>query len=92
MMSKLKELYREIWDEREPRCVNCGVWIASPVVHNFSHIRSKGARPDLKFDKDNIEILCSSLNRPNRVGCHELNHTNPAGFKKRKSESAFTNI
>jgi len=82
-MGKLKELYKEIWNEREHRCANCGMWIASPVVHNFSHKRSKGARPDLKFDKDNIEILCSSLNRHNRVGCHELLHTNPKKYRER---------
>jgi hypothetical protein len=79
-----KELYLEIWQEREHRCVNCGMWIASPVYHNFSHIRSKGARPDLKYDKDNIEILCSSLNRNNRIGCHELSHTNPKAFQERR--------
>lgn len=85
-MSEMKELYREIWQEREHRCVNCGVWIASPVVHNFSHIRSKGARPDLKFDKDNIEILCSSLNWAGRTGCHELHHTDPEKFRERKNK------
>lgn len=83
-MGKLKDLYIEIWQERDHLCVNCGVWIASPVVHNFSHVRSKGARPDLKFDKDNIEILCSSVNRPDgKRGCHTLAHTDPKYFRKR---------
>ena len=83
-MGKLKELYREIWEEREHRCANCAMYIPSPVVHNFSHIRSKGARPDLKYDKDNIEILCSSVNRYDRkTGCHELLHTNPDKFIER---------
>lgn len=89
-MGKLKELYKEIWIEREHRCVNCGVWIASPVVHNFSHIRSKGARPDLKFDKDNIEILCSTINRgDNKAGCHSLLHTNPKKYKERSVEKVI---
>ena len=82
-MGKLKELYKEIWNEREHRCTNCGMWIAYPVVHNFSHIRSKGARPDLKYDKNNIEILCSSVNRFYEAGCHELSHTNPEKYRER---------
>lgn len=73
----------EVWDEREHVCSNCGVPIPYPAVHNFSHIRSKGARPDLKYDKDNIEILCSSVNQNFRTGCHELSHTNPDKFKER---------
>ena len=84
-MSRLKKLYTEIWDERPHLCENCGIYIASPVVHNFSHKRSKGARPDLKYDKDNIEILCSSVNRYDRqIGCHEYLHTNPNAYKARK--------
>lgn len=82
-MGKLKDLYAEIWDEREHKCANCGYPIYYPVVHNFSHIRSKGARPDLKFDKNNIEILCSTVNRNSGVGCHELHHTNPKKYKER---------
>jgi hypothetical protein len=80
---KYKDLYAEIWSEREHKCSNCGIAIREPVVHNFSHIRSKGARPDLKYDKDNIEILCSSLNYFDRAGCHELSHTNPEKYKQR---------
>jgi len=83
-VGKLKDLYMEIWDEREHRCMNCGIPIPNPVVHNFSHIRSKGARPDLKYDKDNIEILCSTVNRFEGVGCHELHHTKPQKFKERQ--------
>ena len=83
-MGKLKDLYAEIWNERDHRCVNCGIYISRPVVHNFSHIRSKGARPDLKFDKDNIEILCSSVNRyDNKTGCHEFSHLKPSAYKAR---------
>jgi hypothetical protein len=80
---KYKDLYAEIWSERPHRCANCGTTIRNPVVHNFSHIRSKGARPDLKYDKSNIDILCSSLNYLDRVGCHELIHTNPEKYRMR---------
>lgn len=78
-----KSLYKEVWNERDHVCANCGIPIPYAVVHNFSHKRSKGARPDLKLEKDNIEILCSSVNQNFRAGCHELLHTNPEKYKER---------
>lgn len=82
-MGILKDLYLKIWNEREHRCANCGEYIPYPVVHNFSHIRSKGARPDLKYEESNIELLCSTVNRNYDIGCHELSHTNPEKYKGR---------
>jgi len=81
-----KELYAEIWNERPHKCQVCGIAIKDPVVHNFAHIRSKGARPDLKYDKANIRILCSTVNRKEGIGCHELEHTNPEKLKERINE------
>jgi len=86
-MSKLKQLYKEIWQDREHRCANCGYPIHKPIAHVFSHKRSKGARPDLKYDKSNIELLCSTwIRQDDKRGCHELHHTNPNKFKKRSSK------
>ena len=86
-MSKLKKLYAEIWAERPHVCANCGVPIYEPLAHNFAHIRSKGARPDLKYDKANIEILCSTWDKMNRYmkrsGCHELQHAGALEYKER---------
>lgn len=83
-MSKLKDLYWEIWQERQHICANCGYPISRPVAHVFAHKRSKGARPDLKYDKDNIELLCSTIIRNDgQRGCHELSHTNPYAYKER---------
>lgn len=79
---KLKKLYMEIWEERPHVCANCGHPIPYPIAHVFSHIRSKGARPDLKYDKSNIELNCSSVHRKDR-GCHELHHTNPEKYRER---------
>lgn len=86
-MSKLKKLYAEIWEERPHICVNCGMYVPEALAHNFAHIRSKGARPDLKYEKSNIEILCSSLDKMNyilhRQGCHELQHAGSQEYKDR---------
>lgn len=47
--------------------------MASPYF--FDHIISKGARPDLKLDPDNIQLLC--------VDCHTAKHHNPYIFRQR---------
>ena len=86
-MSKLKKLYMEIWEERPHACENCGYPIREPIAHVFSHIHSKGARPDLKFKKSNIRLECSFWIRyDGKQGCHELKHTNPDKYYARKKD------
>lgn len=52
-------LFLEIWRERPHYCNKCGTYLGNtPKVHYFSHIKSKGAHPELRLDKNNIEILC----------------------------------
>lgn len=61
-------LFEEIWSERPHICNNCKITL-SPItrrafVKMFSHIKSKGAYPELRLDKSNIELLCHD--------CHDL--------------------
>lgn len=54
-----KELFLAIWEERKHICNTCGRYLGEePLVHYFSHIKSKGSHPELRLDKDNIELLC----------------------------------
>ena len=54
-----KKMFLEIWDEREHLCTNCGKHLGyEPRAHYFSHIKGKGAYPELKYNKDNIQLLC----------------------------------
>ena len=53
-----KEMFIEIWMERERVCVDCNKQLKEPRPHNFDHIKTKWSRPDLKFDKTNIDIVC----------------------------------
>lgn len=54
-----KELFMEIWAERPHRCVKCGVTLPEPMkAVYFSHKKSKGAFPELRLEKDNIELCC----------------------------------
>lgn len=53
------EMFKQIWEEREHICINCKVYLGEePIVHFFSHIKGKGANPELRLDKDNIDLLC----------------------------------
>lgn len=54
-----KELFAEIWAERPHVCVNCKVQLGTEArVHYFSHIKPKSTHPELRLNKDNIQILC----------------------------------
>lgn len=72
-----KKLYREIFNERckedndGMRYVECEItgqriYEHEIVVHNFRHVKSKGSRPDLKYDKKNIQIV--------KFGIHQQDH------------------
>lgn len=53
-------VFQEIWDERkEHRCSHCYAWLGN-VARSwmFSHIKPKSTHPELRLDKDNIELHC----------------------------------
>ncbi len=66
-----KSLYKQIFEDRciedETGCyVKCEVtgkriYESQLTVHNFSHIKSKGAYPELKYDPDNIQIVSMDI-------------------------------
>lgn len=60
----LRSLFEEIWREREHICVKCGKSLGGePRAIFFSHIKSRGSYPELKMDKNNIELLCSACHK-----------------------------
>ncbi len=72
-----KELFLEIWNERPHICSNpeCKKHLGDePNAFFFSHIKSKGAYPELRLCKDNIELLC--------VECHQ---SYEFGIRKRRN-------
>jgi len=79
-----KKLYDEIFDER---CVDgsdgfyviCNVtgvriYKRDVTVYNFRHIKSKGSRPDLKYDKKNIEIVSAQVHLEEHSSGKVTNH------------------
>lgn len=88
-MNKYKKIYMEIWHERPHVCAVCGEPISTPVLHNFSHIYTKGSQPALKMVKANIQVWCSSVNREEGRGCHELWSTQPHKFWERANKHGW---
>lgn len=61
------EMFCEIWEERPHYCsnTNCGRFLGNEMnIQFFSHRKSKGAYPELRLCKDNIDLLCSD--------CHHI--------------------
>jgi len=72
------ELFRAIWGERPHICTNCKVPLGEEAkVFFFSHIKGKGAHPELRLDKENIQLLCWQ--------CHtEYDHGSREKYENRK--------
>jgi len=52
-------LFAEIWSVRPHYCTHCGDWLGHEMrAWFFSHIKSKGAYPELRLEPDNIQLLC----------------------------------
>lgn len=75
-----KELFLEIWQEREHVCVNCKCYLGEePKVHFFAHKTSKGADVTKRLDKNNIELNC--------FDCHfARDHQGIEAYNARKNE------
>ncbi|MEK6879613.1 MAG: HNH endonuclease signature motif containing protein [Nanoarchaeota archaeon] len=51
--------YLEIWNERPHLCENCGQWLGNePLTLYFDHLLEKSKYPDLRYEKENIMLLC----------------------------------
>ncbi len=58
----------EIWAERPHHCLECEIFLPEdsdnlPYKIYFSHILSKGAHPELRFDPENIVLHCPDCHR-----------------------------
>lgn len=61
------KMFLTIWSERPHYCSNqnCKKWLGhEPLAHFFAHIKGKKAHNELRFNKNNIVILC--------MACHQI--------------------
>jgi len=70
------KVFEEIWQERQPYCINCGRWLGREMkTHFFAHIKPKSTYPELRLDKDNIMLLC--------MDCHfAYDHQGQEAYRK----------
>jgi len=54
-----KAFYMSIWESRPHYCVSCNKYLGSePSTYNFDHILEKAKYPELRYEKNNIGLLC----------------------------------
>lgn len=51
-------VFKEIWNERAHICTNCKKILGAFSHWFFAHIKGKGAYPELRLEKSNIQLLC----------------------------------
>lgn len=62
-------LFKEIWSECPHICTHCGKRLLEPLKPiYFSHIKSKGAYPELRLVKSNIELTCEDCHQKYEFG------------------------
>lgn len=62
-------LFKEIWAECPHICTHCGKRLLEPLKPiYFSHIKSKGAHPELRLEKSNIELTCEECHQKYEFG------------------------
>jgi len=58
-ISQMRKFFLELWNKRRHYCENCGEWLGNiPLSYHFDHTLEKSKYPELKYEEDNIEILC----------------------------------
>ena len=58
-----KDMFLEIWKEREHICEICSNYIVEPSTYCFAHRCPKWTYPEHRLKKDNISLVCS-------IKCH----------------------
>lgn len=59
----LRNVFTNIWQNREHVCYHCGKKILNPQAINFSHILSRNCHPRLRCESKNIILVCADCHR-----------------------------
>ena len=58
-VNEMREFFLDIWSKKPHRCENCDTYLGNePFSYMFDHILEKSKYPDLKYEEENICILC----------------------------------
>ena len=68
-MPSMRDFFISIWKKREHRCENCNTYLGTePLSYMFDHVLEKSKYPDLKYEEENICILCLNCHS-NKTNC-----------------------
>lgn len=57
--SEMNLFFLSIWNKRKHYCENCKKWLGNePLSYMFDHVLPKYKHEDLKFEKENIILVC----------------------------------
>lgn len=59
-ISDMNEFFLQVWKNRKQHdCENCGKWLGNePLSYMFDHLLEKSKFPELKYEEDNIMLVC----------------------------------
>lgn len=59
-ISDMNAFFLQIWNNRKDHnCENCGKWLGKePLSYMFDHLLEKSKHPDLKYEEENIMLVC----------------------------------
>jgi len=63
-----KKVCAEIWEERDHKCEDCGIWIHEAKYHNFAHGKLGRRTTDTCLNKNNIKLKCFTCHSNNDHG------------------------
>ena len=56
---EMRQFFLSIWNKRPHRCENCDTYLGNePLSYMFDHVLEKSKYPDLRYEKENICMLC----------------------------------
>lgn len=59
-ISDMNTFFLQVWKNRKQHdCENCGKWLGNePLSYMFDHLLEKSKFPELKYEEDNIMLVC----------------------------------
>lgn len=59
-ISDMNAFFLQVWKNRKQHdCENCGKWLGKePLSYMFDHLLEKSKYPELKYEEDNIMLVC----------------------------------
>lgn len=68
------EFYKQIWSSRIHVCQCCGQKLYEVSNANFDHLLEKGKYPDLRYEAENIALICLECHDMKTRGLPRENH------------------